>query len=93
MNADELITTFPRLYHMAHVNAWPGIKRHGLLSTSALLDLFEVSGSSREALEANRRYDSITMHHKRYGEAVIRDNKPIDDAGLVRALTDMAPEE
>jgi len=58
-----------------------------------LLDLFEVSGSSREALEANRRYDSITMHHKRYGEAVIRDNKPMDDAGLVRALTDMAPEE
>jgi hypothetical protein len=93
MNTEELISTFPRLYHMAHVNAWPGIKRHGLLSTSALLDLFEVKGSSREALEANRRNDSITVHHKRYGEAVIRDNKPMDDAGLVRALTDMTPEE
>ncbi len=82
MNVDELISTFPRLYHMAHVKAWPGIKRHGLLSTSALLDLFEVRGSSREALEANnRRNDSITVHHKRYGEAVIRDNKPMDDAG------------
>ena len=65
MNADELITTFPRLYHMAHVNAWPGIKRHGLLSTSALLDLFGVRGSSRKALEANRRNESITVHHKR----------------------------
>jgi len=93
MNAEELISTFPRLYHMAHVNAWPGIKRHGLLSTSALLDLFEVRGSGREALEANRRNDSITVHHKRYGEAVIRDNKPMDDAGLVRALTDMTPEQ
>ncbi len=93
MNAEELISTFPRLYHMAHVNAWPGIKRHGLLSTSALLDLFEVTGPGRKALEANRRNDSITVHHKRYGEAVIRDNKPMDDAGLMRALTDMTPEE
>ena len=93
MNVEELIRTFPRLYHMAHVNAWPGIKRHGLLSTSALLDLFEVSGPGREALEANRRNDSITVSHKRYGEAVIRDNKPLDDAGLVRALTDITPEQ
>ena len=93
MNAEELISTFPRLYHMAHVKAWPGIKHHGLLSTSALLDLFEMRGSSREALEANRRNDSITVRHKRYGEAVIRDNKPMDDAGLVRALTDMTPEQ
>jgi len=51
VDAEELISTFPRLYHMAHVNAWPGIKRHGLLSTSALLDLFGVRGSSRKALE------------------------------------------
>jgi hypothetical protein len=93
MNAEELIKTFPRLYHMAYVNAWPGIKRYGLLSTSALLDLFEVTGSNREALEANRRNDSITIRHKQYGKAVIRDNKPMDDTGLVRALTDMMPEE
>src|SRR4029453_17987780 len=93
MNAEELIGTFPRLFHMAHVNAWPGIKCHGLLSTSALLDLFEVSGPGREVLEANRRNDNVTVHHKRQGEAVIRDNKPMDDAGLVRALIDMTPEE
>jgi hypothetical protein len=93
VNAEELISTFPRLYHMAHVKAWPGIKCHGLLITSALLDLFEVRGPGREALEANRRNDSITVHHKRYGEAVIRDNKPMDDAGLARALTDMTPEQ
>ena len=31
-----------RLYHMADNASWKGLHRHGLLSTEALLDLFEV---------------------------------------------------
>jgi len=50
MDPELLIKTFPRLYHMADRDAWPSIQRHGLLSTTALLDLFEIHGAQRKAL-------------------------------------------
>jgi len=52
MDVSELIERYPRLYHATHMDAWPGIAAHGLLSTSALLDLFEIHGSRRFAIEA-----------------------------------------
>ena len=85
---DELSSRFPRLFHMAAQGSWPGIERYGLLSTSALLDLFEVGGAQREEIEAHHRPECVTISHERIGTAVIRDQKPMDDAGLGRALTD-----
>jgi hypothetical protein len=73
---------------VAAVGSWPGIERHGLRSTTALLDLFEVAGSDRERIESQHRPESETIHHPRYGTAVIRDQKPMSDGGLVRALQD-----
>ena len=66
---------------MAHVQAWPSIKGHGLLSTSSLLDGCRITADERKALEARCRKDSVVVHHKDCGEAVIRDNKPMDDTG------------
>ncbi len=83
---EELAARFPRLYHMAQAGSWPGIQRHGLLSTTALLDLFEVDGDAREGLVARHRPESVTIRHPLHGEAVIRDQKPMSDGGLVRAL-------
>jgi hypothetical protein len=33
---------YPRLYHMAHEEAWEQIQRFGLLSTTSILKLWEV---------------------------------------------------
>lgn len=81
-----LAARFPRLYHMAQAGSWPGIQRHGLLSTCALLDLFEVQGEAREALVARHRPESVLIRHPIHGEAVIRDQKPMSDSGLLRVL-------
>ena len=86
VRAEILTQRFPQLFHMAEAGSWPSIQRHGLLSTSALLELFEVKGSKREALEARHRPESVTLTHPRYGVAVVRDQKPMDDAGLERSL-------
>lgn len=51
----ELILNCPTPYHMAERGSWPSIARHGLLSTSALLDLFAVAGPDRAKSEAARR--------------------------------------
>ncbi len=63
----------------------------GLLSTSGLLDLFEVEGSKREQIESERRPESITITHPKHGTAVIRDQKPMREAAIASCLTDMTP--
>ena len=45
---EEFVRRYPRLYHMAQVGSWPSIERNGLLSTSALLDLFQIKGEARK---------------------------------------------
>lgn len=87
-NRDLLIRYYPRLYHMAHEGAWPSIERHGLLSTTALLDLFEIDGARREQLESNRRSKSEEITHARHGRALLRDQIPLNEKRLTIALED-----
>jgi len=88
VTAYELAEVYPRLYHMAELGSWPSILRHGLLSTSHLLSLFELNGSARDRIESRHRPESITIHHPRYGNAVVRDQIPMRDADLQRCLRD-----
>lgn len=82
----ELLRDCPTLYHMAEAGSWPQIRRHGLLSASALLDLYRVEGAAREALEALRRPERVALRRDGLEGAVLRDQKPMDDAGLGRCL-------
>ena len=87
MDTELFCQTFPRLYHMAHHDALPSINRHGLLSTSALLDLFEVDGARRQEIETTMRRECIEIRHPEHGVAVIRDQKPImNDRRLEQSL-------
>lgn len=74
---------------MAEAGTWPSIQRHGLLSTSALLDLFEITGEKRERIESTRRAESVEISHPTYGSVLIRDNKPINETVLARTLEGM----
>jgi hypothetical protein len=85
---EEISGLFPRVYHMAQLDSWNSIRRHGLLSTSGLLDLFEIAGAERERIESRHRIESIPIWHPIHGSAVIRDQKPMSDDGLSRALLD-----
>ncbi|MBI5818280.1 MAG: hypothetical protein HZA88_04770 [Verrucomicrobia bacterium] len=93
MDTETLIRTFPSVYHMAHEDAWLGIQRHGLLSVCALLDLFAIRGDQRQLIEARRRPECVAIEHPIHGRAIIRDNKPMDDIGLQRALNGITPQE
>ena len=91
MTSDELeefVARHPLLFHMAERGSWPSIREYGLLSTSALLDLYEYRGAVRKGLESQRRSSSQTITHPAIGQAVIRDQKPITDSGLRRCLLD-----
>lgn len=92
MTPEDLAALHPRLYHLTDPGALPGILRHGLLPTSALLSLFEVTGPERHAVERRRRPESVRLSHPEHGEAVITDNLPLSEAALEACLDDgLAP--
>lgn len=87
MRSEDLCARYPQLFHMAEPESWRGIVARGLLSTSALLDLYGVSGERREAIESRRRPRKVTLSHPGLEDAVVRDQIPLDDTLLAACLT------
>lgn len=73
---------------MAERRSWSSIKKHGLLSTTSLLDAAGMMGQARNRIESERRPENVMISGKLLGEVVIRDQKPMDDQGLLRCLQD-----
>ncbi|MBZ5697628.1 MAG: hypothetical protein LAN18_03680 [Acidobacteriia bacterium] len=78
---------------MAELGAWASIHRHGLLSTTALLDLFSIDGDARYQLESRHRPRSEQINNSQLGTATIRDQGPMSDSALVKCLRGMTPRE
>ncbi|SHL75360.1 DUF7002 family protein [Roseibium suaedae] len=85
---EELITNCPILYHMAERGSWDSIKQYGLLSTSALLDHYAIQPPIRTEIESRHRPKSVEVTGSGLPRAVVRDQIPMSDAGLKRALPD-----
>lgn len=83
---EEVISDCPTLYHMAQRGSWPAIRERGLLSTTALLDLYGVKGEAREKIEIRHRPESVELSADGLPLAVVRDQIPMSDAGLRKAL-------
>jgi hypothetical protein len=73
---------------MADAHNERGIRSSGLLSTSALLDLYEYSGMKRESIEREHRPQNVTIEHPVHGTAIVRDQKPLTIDGLRRSIKD-----
>ena len=86
---DQLVSKYPLLFHMAESGTWERIQEHGLLSTTALLDLYEVREPKRSRLESAWRRQSESIAPG----VVIRDQKPMSPRSLERVLEDMTPEQ
>lgn len=90
---EELIELHPYLFHMAEEGTWESIKNNGLMSTTALLDRFEIDGDLRLGIEERNRRRSVVINHPNHGSAVIRDQIPMTDSALEKCLVDLSPEE
>jgi hypothetical protein len=89
----DLATSFEHLFHVAEARNWAGIQKHGLLSTTAILDLYGVAEPLRTKLEGSRRSTTTVVPHEVYGEAVIRDQRPMSVRKLESCLDAMSVEE
>ena len=85
---EQLTSHYPFVYHMAEHDALPQLLRHGLLSTTAILDLCEIKGEGRYPVEAQIRSDAHTLRHPVHGTFVLRDQKPLSESKLAGCLQD-----
>lgn len=86
MRPDDLWQHYPVLYHIAWGDSWPSIKEHGLLSTKALLRSYGKSDDEIKALTQARRPHWVDIDCPGRPRATLRDQKPLTDKGLRRAL-------
>lgn len=88
MKPEELVGRYPSIFHMAEETNWPSIQQRGLLSTTALLDLYGYHGPARDAIEGHHRPDSVTITAEGLPPAVIRDQKVLHPRDLSPLLED-----
>src|SRR5215217_4297779 len=88
ISAEKIAEIHPTLYHMTEFGTWDSIRRHGLLSTSALFDLFGIAGQDRNSIECCRRKAFVQIRHPKHGTVSIRDQRPMSDSKLARCLRD-----
>jgi hypothetical protein len=88
ISTERIAEIHPTLYHMAEFGTWDSIREQGLLSTSALLDLFGIAGQDRNEIESSRRKTFVQIKHPKYGTITIRDQRPMSDSKLARCLRD-----
>jgi hypothetical protein len=84
----EFLQKSPKFYHMAEFESWPSIKARGLLSTTAILDLYGVDGEERRTIEEARRSESVILEHDTLPQITIRDQLPMSDEALQKCLLD-----
>ena len=89
VDAECFVATHPELYHMTEGNAWPNIRKHGLWSTEALLDMCGKRGQERRKLVSRIRPESVAMEGSACGKVAIRDQKPLREVMLRRVLVNM----
>lgn len=88
METAEFVRRHPRLWHLAHGDAWAGIQEHGLLSAAALVKACHVPAARAEALLSRRRLTAERLEHPDFGVAVLRDQRPLHEGKLASVLAD-----
>jgi hypothetical protein len=62
---------------MAEDGTWPSIQRMGLLSTAALVDLYQPPEATRTTVLDAIRRQSVSLTHATLGSVVVRDQGPL----------------
>lgn len=88
MNLEKLIELYPQVYHMAELGTWGSIRERGLMSTTAVLDHLEIVEADRSRFESEHRGQKMSVKADHPSDIVLRDQKPMPEARLLRALTD-----
>jgi hypothetical protein len=76
MDPAQLARLYPTVYHMAEDGSWPSIRDRGLLSTKAIVDLYQPGDQVKADILAAARRKKITLTHDGLPDVTIRDQLP-----------------
>ncbi len=93
ISREEFADAYPTLFHISLAQDMGQVMRHGLLSTSALLDRCEVNGEQRFNIESCPRPRSVRISHSVHGNFLINDQASMNAAALSKCLIDLSPEQ
>ena len=93
MHVEELVSNYPRLFHMAAADAWPSIAAHGLLPTRDIVATSALTGAERAQIIDHQRRRPVTFDHPVLGDVTIRDQSPLHRHILEAVLVDMTVPE
>lgn len=86
MQPEQVSQYYPRLFHMAWDGSWDSIKLNGLLSSEALVEMYGLSATQKAKILTSHRPSWIEIESAGLPKAVIRDQRPMSDNGLRKAL-------
>ncbi len=89
MDVEELVGSYPRLFHMAAAGAWPSIAAHGLLPTRDIVATSTLTDAERTLIVDHQRPRPVTFDHPVLGHVTIRDQSPLHRHILEAVLVDM----
>ena len=94
MELDRLVERYPRIYHMAERDSWLSIRKFGLLSTTATMELLRVDARERNKYVKVHRPEKVVLRRSGVGSITLRDQKPMSDERLTWCLQDgLSPED
>src|SRR6266508_93761 len=93
LTPQELVTHYPRLFHMAAAGTWPLIQEHGLLTTRQLVDACNPPLELRQAVLNGHRPNNVTLQHPSGGVVIIRDQAPLRQVFMPGCLQDITSQE
>ncbi|NHT16136.1 hypothetical protein [Cellulomonas sp. IC4_254] len=77
MDREHFVDLYPRLFHMAVDGAWPSVQERGLLSTAALVDLYDPPPAVRAQILNGVRRTSVALQHDGLPDVLVRDQRPL----------------
>jgi hypothetical protein len=76
VDAAQLAGLHPTLYHMAEGGSWPSIRDRGLLSTKAIVDLYQPAEEIKAEILTTVRRRKITLTRDGLPDVTVRDQMP-----------------
>jgi hypothetical protein len=76
VDAEQLAALHPVVYHMAEDGSWPSIRERGLISTQAIVDLYQPDDETCAEILATVRRRKITLTRDGLPDITIRDQLP-----------------
>ena len=91
MNADDLVSTYPVVYHITAAGSWRAIRENGLWTVEDIVTTAQCGQQEADTILHRRRPRAVRLVHPVLGEVCIRDQSPLRPDVLARCLTDLSP--